>query len=216
MITNLRRLAAAVVAVCSGHISQAANQPGQFDYYLLSLSWSPQYCSTPDRPAKDPEQCGPDRRLAFVVHGLWPNNERAPHPRNCAPRSAVPTGLVKQMLAFMPSPRLIQHQWEAHGTCSGVNVEDYYSLVRTAFRLVNIPDRYRQPDRDLRLEANEIRRDFQRSNASFPAQGIKLDCAGQFLREVRVCFDENLAPRACSKAIQDTCGSRTVTMRKVR
>jgi ribonuclease T2 len=190
--------------------------PGKFDYYLLSLSWSPQYCSDAKRADRDPLQCGVGRRFAFVAHGLWPNNNRAPHPQDCAPHSKVSETLLKQMLEIMPSPALIQHEWDTHGTCSGVNQQDYFSLVRTAYRLVAIPQPYQQPAQDLRVSAVDVRRNFQKANPTFLADGIKLDCSGQFLREIRVCFDKNLVSRSCSTAIQDTCGSRTVTMLRVR
>lgn len=205
------------ILVCLAALVLAAqNGPGQFDYYVLSLSWSPQYCANPKNASRDREQCGTGRRYAFVTHGLWPNHERPPHPRNCGPRSRLPSGLVSQMLPIMPSAALIQHEWNSHGTCSGLSPSDYFSAVRTSFRLVTIPEPYRQPSSDLRVPGNEIRRNFQRSNAQFPASSFRFDCAGQYLREARICLDKNLRPRACPAPVQDTCGGRTVTLRRVR
>jgi ribonuclease T2 len=195
---------------------QAQGTPGRFDYYVLSLSWSPQYCSDPSHAGQDVQQCGPGRRFAFVTHGLWPNNSRPPHPSNCGPRSPVPAALKDQMLPIMPSAALIQHEWDTHGTCSGVSQQDYFSQIRSAFRLVTIPEPYREPTRDLHISATEIRRNFTRSNAQFPQNSIRLDCGGKFLREVRICLDKNLMPQACASAVQDTCGNRTVTMLRVR
>jgi ribonuclease T2 len=43
------------------------NVPGQFDYYVLSLSWSPSFCETATGNARR-QQCGP-RPYSFVVHG---------------------------------------------------------------------------------------------------------------------------------------------------
>jgi ribonuclease T2 len=191
-------------------------EPGQFDYYLLSLSWSPEYCSDPQHSNRDPGQCAAGRRFAFVTHGLWPNNNRAPHPNSCGPTSAVPGDLKKQMLEFMPSPVLIQHEWDKHGTCSGLNQQDYFSRIRAAFRKVIIPEPYRQPQQDLRVPAGQLRQEFQRANAAFPPESMRLDCGGQYLREVRICLDKELNARNCPPAIHDTCGSRTVTLLKVR
>src|SRR5579863_6467245 len=55
------------------------SEPGQFDYYLFVLSWSPSFCADnaerdPARASRNP-QCGP-RPYSFVVHGLWPQYER--------------------------------------------------------------------------------------------------------------------------------------------
>jgi ribonuclease T2 len=194
----------------------AAGEPGQFDYYVLSLSWSPQYCANPDNATRDPEQCGSGRRYAFVTHGLWPNNNRPPHPRNCASRSNVAPDLTNQMLSIMPSPALIQHEWNSHGTCSGLNQRDYFAAVRAAYRLVSIPEPYRQPAADLRISADEIRRNFYTANAQFPRGGLRLDCSGQYLRELRICLDKKLRVQACGSAVHETCGSRIVTLRRVR
>ena len=43
-------------------------EPGTFDYYLLSLSWSPAYCLSDPGAA----ECNGPRRFGFIVHGLWP------------------------------------------------------------------------------------------------------------------------------------------------
>src|SRR5262245_819748 len=52
-------------------------QAGVFDYYLLALSWSPTYCAERRGTAYD-QQCDvrQGRPYAFVLHGLWPQNER--------------------------------------------------------------------------------------------------------------------------------------------
>jgi ribonuclease T2 len=50
------------------------NAPGQFEYYVLSLSWSPSFCETATGNARH-QQCGA-RPFSFVVHGLWPQYER--------------------------------------------------------------------------------------------------------------------------------------------
>src|SRR5690242_5822167 len=94
-------------------------EPGKFDYYLLSLSWSPQHCSTP-AGSNDSMQCGEGRQFGFIVHGLWPQYERG-FPSECADAGPVRSGIVKQMLRLMPAEKLIQHEWATHGTCSGLD-----------------------------------------------------------------------------------------------
>lgn len=60
------------------------NAPGQFDFYVLSLSWSPSFCAGATERAAErgsgggaatAQQCGP-RPYSFVVHGLWPQYEK--------------------------------------------------------------------------------------------------------------------------------------------
>jgi ribonuclease T2 len=74
--------ARAVIAICEIAIfllivnlslvsaSQAdAQKPGQLEYYVLALSWSPSYCAGA-AGQDDGQQCAPGRHFAFVVHGL--------------------------------------------------------------------------------------------------------------------------------------------------
>ena len=91
-----------------------------------------------------------------------------------------------------------------------MNQQDYFSLIRAAFRKIVIPETYRQPQQDLRISADQIRRDFLTANAAIPATSMKLDCSGQYLREVRICLDKVLNARSCPAAIQVSCGSRSV------
>jgi ribonuclease T2 len=194
----------------------SSSAPGQFDYYVLSLSWSPLYCADPQRANRDQEQCGTGRRYAFITHGLWPNNETTPHPRDCERGGAVPPHLVSQMIGIMPSPGLIRHEWQAHGTCSGLNVNDYFATVRAAYRLINIPQRYRSPSEDLVVPATTLRSDFYQANRNIPAAAMRFDCTGRNLRELRICLTKDLKPRPCSAVVRDTCGDRPVTMLRVR
>src|ERR1700742_1117182 len=56
--------------------------PGQFDFYVFSLSWSPSFCESGGGRGNSDEQCNRGRPFAFVVHGLWPQYERG-FPENC-------------------------------------------------------------------------------------------------------------------------------------
>src|SRR5450631_4308767 len=55
------------------------NAPGEFDFYVLSLSWSPSFCEEASERGNSGRsqqvQCG-GRPYSFVVHGLWPQYER--------------------------------------------------------------------------------------------------------------------------------------------
>src|ERR1700722_20478956 len=61
------------------------NSPGEFDYYVLSLSWSPSFCEQAQERGNSGRgqqaQCG-GRPFSFVVHGLWPQYEHG-YPEYC-------------------------------------------------------------------------------------------------------------------------------------
>src|ERR1043165_7545109 len=125
--------------------AQPRNQPGRFDFYVLSLSWSPSFCKESEergRPSND--QCR-GRPYSFVVHGLWPQYERG-FPRDCqVPAPRLSRALTAPMLGLMPAPRLVYHEWDQHGTCSGLRAQEYFALVRQAREAVKIPESYAAP-----------------------------------------------------------------------
>ena len=128
VIRNGTRIAAVAAVLAWSVISGSAqerrqNEPGQFDFYVLSLSWSPSFCDavterSADSAARQPE-CG-DKPYAFIVHGLWPQYEKG-FPEYCQnPAPRLDRNVVSSMIDLMPSPRLIFREWDRHGVCSGL------------------------------------------------------------------------------------------------
>src|SRR6266850_235409 len=116
----------------------AAPIQSTFAYYLLALSYAPDFCSEP-QGVKDPRECGAGRHVGFVVHGLWPQGENARGPENCGKASPVSQSIIQQTLKYIPTESLIQHEWSTHGTCSNLSVGDYFATVRKARDSVTIP-----------------------------------------------------------------------------
>src|ERR1700712_548738 len=86
------------------------NAPGEFDFYVLSLSWSPSFCEAASERGNSGRsqqaQCG-GRPFAFVVHGLWPQYERG-FPDYCQrPSPRLDRNIMSSMLDLMPAPGLI-------------------------------------------------------------------------------------------------------------
>ena len=192
-------------------ISGFAAEPGKFDYYLLSLSWSPDFCAG---HATAPE-CKGTKKYGFVVHGLWPQNERG-YPQNCGGPPFNPGKVPASLPAIMPSGSLQSHEWTKHGTCSGLGQMEYFQTVERAFRSVNIPAPYQQPLQNIQVPPQQIKDNFRQANSSFPEQGVSVQCSGRYLSEVRVCLGKDLQPRACAASIRDTCRTPTVIMRPLR
>jgi ribonuclease T2 len=193
----------------------SADTPGDFDFYVLSLSWSPTYCQ--DRGRSDRIQCGGPRPFAFVVHGLWPQYERG-SPRNCdvGPRSGLPRRLVDGMLDIMPSPNLVRHQWRAHGSCSGLDPVDFFALTRAANEAVRIPDRFVDVSDYLTVSPNEVEAAFIAANPGLRRDGIAVSCDARRLKEVRICMTRDLRFRACAEVDRKSCRTNRLTMPPVR
>ena len=139
-------LAALVLAVAAPASAQdqRQNEPGQFDFYVLALSWSPSFCEAAAERGGSRNasaQCGA-RPYSFVVHGLWPQYTKG-FPEYCqVPAPRLDRGIVSSMLDLMPAPHLIFNEWDRHGTCSGVSPRAYFETVRKARAVVKIPPDY--------------------------------------------------------------------------
>jgi ribonuclease T2 len=163
-------------------------------------------------------QCGPDRHFAFVLHGLWPQYEKGGWPQNCS-TERVNDGIVDAMLTIMPSPKLVQHEWEKHGTCSGLSAHDYFEESADAFQSVNIPARYQTPRQEITVDPDQLRQDFAAANPNIGEQGFVVLCSGngRYLQEVRVCLKNDLTGRACNREVQrDQCRAVQIVMRPTR
>ncbi|WP_245263216.1 ribonuclease T2 [Azorhizobium doebereinerae] len=201
---RLRLLAALLLFLAAaGGASARDDRPGAFDFYVLSLSWSPTYCATRDKP--DGLQCGGPRPFAFVVHGLWPQYETG-FPEDCdwaAPR--LPRNQIDGMLDLMPSPALVIHEWRKHGTCSGLSPAAYFDLVRAARGKIAIPASYVDPSEYRMVSAAEVETAFIAANPGLGPDMVSVQCDRTRLREVRVCLTRDLAFRACPQVNAQSC-----------
>jgi ribonuclease T2 len=179
-------------------------QAGVFDYYVLALSWSPTYCADRKGGGHEP-QCdtGSGRPYAFVLHGLWPQNDRG-WPQDCQSpdKGWVPGPAADRMLDIMPSKKLIFHEYRKHGTCSGLGVDGYFGLARQLYEKVKIPPRFvGLTDDRLMVSPGELVGDFIAANPELRPDMIVVQCggAGNRLREVRICFTKAGAFKACGR-----------------
>jgi ribonuclease T2 len=221
MISYLARVAlfgVLAITLWTGPVSaqgRRQDEPGKFDFYLLSLSWSPSFCDAGSTRAQEQPECGP-RAYSFVVHGLWPQYERG-FPRTCqVPPPRLPRELASSMLDLMPAPRLVYHEWDEHGTCSGLSAAAYFKTVREARGLVNIPPQYSDLSSALTVNPEDVRKEFIKVNPKLTAGAISIDCDKQRLREVRICLSKDLGFRDCAEVTRQTCRRDEIVMPPVR
>jgi ribonuclease T2 len=167
----------------------APSEPGNFDYYLLNLSWSPEFCYS----HKDAPECA--RHSSFVLHGLWPQNTNGSYPQDCskAPGPANPA----QYSDIYPDAGLLEHEWHTHGTCSGLSADSFFETARTAFESFKIPPKLAQLDAQISLPPDQILALVTSSNPSIPSTSLVLSCGNNYLTAVEVCLDKQLHPIAC-------------------
>ena len=204
------------------------NTPGEFDFYVLALSWSPSFCEASaertarrggsyetKRPRAANPQCG-ERPYAFVVHGLWPQYEKG-FPEYCqVPAQRLSRETVGAMLDVMPAPRLIFSQWDKHGTCSGLSPQTYFETVRKARAVIKVPDEYLDVKDHLTVTPDEVETAFVKANPGLKRESIALQCDNRRLREVRVCLSKELGFRECPEVDRRTCRRERLVMPPVR
>ncbi len=212
--------AAIVLAVlASGAWAQdrRQNEPGQFDFYVLALSWSPSFCavSAERSPERADPQCGA-RPFSFVVHGLWPQYDKG-FPEYCqVPAPRLQREIVSSMLDLMPSPRLIFREWDRHGTCSGLAARAFFDTVRKARAVIKIPPEYLEVTSILTVSPGEVEEAFVKANPGLDREGIAVTCDRTRLSEVRICLNREFGFRGCGEIDRRACRRDKLAMPPVR
>jgi ribonuclease T2 len=196
--------------------AQNQDQRGQFDFYVLSLSWSPSFCAAAaDSYRSGGAQCGA-RPFSFVVHGLWPQYERG-FPEYCQdPSPRLYHGIVSSMLDLMPAPRLIYNEWDKHGTCSGLSAQSYFDTIRKARAAVNIPPEYNDLKEPLTVTPDAVEQAFIKANPGLAPSGIAVECSRNRMSEVRLCLSKDLKFRDCPEVAKRSCRRDQLIMPPVR
>jgi ribonuclease T2 len=194
------------------------NAPGEFDFYVLSLSWSPSFCeaaSERGNSGRSQAQCG-GRPFSFVVHGLWPQYERG-FPDYCQrPSPRLDRNIMTSMLDLMPAPGLIFAEWDKHGTCSGLSARAYFETIRKARSAVKIPPEYLELSETKTVAPAEIEDAFIKVNPGLSNSAIAVTCDRTRLSEVRICMSKDLQFRACEETDRRACRREQVVMPPLR
>jgi ribonuclease T2 len=194
------------------------NAPGQFDFYVLALSWSPSYCeATRERmPGRAVDQQCSGRPFSFVVHGLWPQYERG-FPSFCqVPAPRLDRSIVGNMLDLMPSPRLIFHEWDRHGTCSGLSQQAFFEAVRKARAAVKIPAEFVELDKPITVKPDDVAEAFVKANPGLSRTDLAVACDQKRLSEVRVCLNKDFSFRDCAEVTRRACKRDSIAMPAMR
>lgn len=197
-------------------------QPGEFDLYVLSISWSPAFCAS--KSEKDPgagskfAQC--KMNSGFVLHGLWPQakEDRAwpqvtpavkpgTNPQFCdkspgakpAPFDPEATEAVRKgKIQTPPGNGLARHEWEKHGTCSGLDQAVYFQKTAEALEKLSVPAAFKEINVAYTGSTENIEQLFIDENPSLSPEKIvaKVD-KNKRLYEMLICFDKDLNFTAC-------------------
>lgn len=195
---------AAFAGVFTAPARAEGEQAGVFDYYVLSLSWSPNWCAL-EGEAKGSEQCDPAADFGWVLHGLWPQYHRG-WPDYCRNTATPPTRRqTGEMADIMGTSGLAWHQWKKHGSCSGLSAQSYFDLAREAYGRITRPDIFRRLDKPVRLPAAVVEEAFLKENPSLSRDSLTITCRNGYIQEARICLSRDLTPVPCGRDVIKDC-----------
>jgi ribonuclease T2 len=175
---------------------------GDFDYYVMALSWSPNWCELEGDARKSP-QCDEDH--GWVLHGLWPQYHRG-FPAYCPTSERHPSRQqTAEMADIMGTPGLAWHQWKKHGVCSGLSATDYYALSREAYGTITRPKAFRKLDKRVTLPTSVVEEAFLKVNPGREKDMLTITCRDGMIQEARVCLSKDLSPVPCGRDVIRDC-----------
>ncbi|ARE39466.1 Ribonuclease T2 family protein [Rhodovulum sp. P5] len=200
------------ILILSTGLAHAEGEPaGAFDYYVLSLSWSPTWCALND-PGNQTAQCAENAGYGWILHGLWPQYEQG-WPSYCPSVEQNPLpSQTKGMADIMGSAGLAWHQWKKHGKCTGLSASDYYALARRAYESVNRPEIFRKLTDPVKLPAAVVEEAFLQANPDWRPDMLTITCKSGRIQEARLCLTRELEPRLCGEDVVRDCQRRDALM----
>ncbi len=212
----MRQFALALAALLTlGAPVFADHAPGQFDYYVLALSWSSGWCKTTG-DARHDAQCAPGKGYTFTLHGLWPQDERD-YPQDCPPTQRDPSRAQTAAMAdIMASPGLAWHEWQKHGRCTGLPAQTYFETARRAYRSITIPPILARITRPLNVAPDVIEQAFLQANPGLTPAMMSVSCEHGVITEARICLTKTLTPRTCSPEVARGCPLPSADLEPVR
>jgi ribonuclease T2 len=202
-------------ALLAGPALADGEQAGDFDYYVMSLSWSANWCALEGDDRRDP-QCDAGRGLTFTLHGLWPQYEEG-WPAFCRTGERDPSrSQTAAMADIMGGSGLAFYEWKKHGRCSGLSAEDYFALSRRAYESVVIPGLFEQLTSDITLPASVVEDAFLAENFGLMPDQITITCSDGMIQEARICLTKDLEPRRCGADVIRDCRLQDAVMEAVR
>ena len=212
----MRKFAAVVMmALLPAAVRADGEAAGDFDYYVMALSWSANWCAREGDGRGDP-QCDAGRRLTFTLHGLWPQYEDG-WPSYCRTVLRDPSrGETAAMADIMGGAGLAFYEWKKHGRCSGLPAADYFAASRAAYEAIVIPEIFADLDRDVQLPASVVEEAFLEANAGLARDQITITCTDGMIAEARICLTRDLEPRRCGDDVIRDCRMQDAVMEAVR
>jgi ribonuclease T2 len=201
-------------AMVGNGFAKKKKQPpaADFDYYLLTLSWAPEFCAT-NPNGRTSAECDAGKHMGLVVHGLWPQYDNGKWPQDCASTPPVSSTIVNHMMPIMPGTSLIQHEWAKHGTCSGLSTQDYFAAIEKLYRGLQVPNDFKRPSSSSQIAPANIEQQFAAANHA-ATEAFRISCPQNEFSAVEICLSKDLQYQGCPNTVKE-CRARNIEVRPV-
>ena len=190
-------------------------RPGEFDYYVLALSWSPTWCALEGDERGSP-QCDASEDHGWVLHGLWPQYHRG-WPSHCQTSERPPSRrMTAEMADIMGTSGLAWYQWKKHGSCTGLSAPAYYALAREAYEAVTRPEVFRKLRDPVKLPASVVEEAFLKANPGLEPDMLTITCREGRIQEARLCLSKTLTPVPCGRDTVRDCRLKDALFAPIR
>lgn len=193
--------------------------------YVLAYSWTPGFCFTTNPNYPGCIEPKPYWNENFTIHGLWPQYDTTGYPSYCSAES-FDTNIPKEigwntMTTYYPDVKYVEtspdydsfweHEWDKHGTCSGLSQYDYFQQVILLGETFTTPEILHNYINTTNSLSSESLRD------SFGGETFAiLQCSKtNILTGVYTCWSQSpVAQIECPKSVQseDTCTSQYLSV----
>ncbi|MGR9881246.1 ribonuclease T2 family protein [Escherichia coli] len=198
---NAALLAVSLLPFSSANaVALQAKQYGDFDRYVLALSWQTGFCqSQHDRNRNERDECRLQTETTnkadfLTVHGLWPGLPKSVAARGVDERRWMRFGCATRPIPNLPGAGgrscLERYEYAKHGACFGFDPDAYFGTM------VRLNQEIKESEAGKFLADNYgktvSRRDF---NAAFAkswgkenVKAVKLTCQGNpaYLTEIQI------------------------------
>src|SRR6056297_1307019 len=204
-----------ILVLLAGMARAQGERPGEFDYYVLALSWSPTWCAL-EGDDRDSPQCDASKDHGWILHGLWPQYHRG-WPSHCKTAQRPPSRqMTHEMADIMGTSGLAWYQWKKHGSCTGLSAQDYYALSRQAYQSVKRPEVFRKLDKPVKLPAKVVEDAFLKANPKIEPDMLTITCRAGRIQEARLCLSKGLTPVPCGRDTVRDCRMKDALFAPIR
>jgi ribonuclease T2 len=168
--------------------------PGMFDYYSLTLLWSPSYCAEHEG---GPGACRGIRHMGFVLQSLAPMFETGLWPEYCTEQTL--SSLDRTTYATLyPAMPLMERNWAQHGTCTDLSPASFFQLGKDLISALHIPSAFINPDQPFKATREDITKAFLGANPDISENELAVNCNDRYFTSVHVCYDKTgTSPAPC-------------------